>query len=127
MSIEYTRSQRRLMKRLSDEIDLIACADCEWFAEHSRQHRIRPASDAEIDMMAMTAGGNLITPPGRQLYAAIKRVAVDVCTSLRVYVMNDADFDPDVLDEETCRAVFETAAPPEAMQAEAAYLRARAG
>jgi hypothetical protein len=86
---------------------------------------VRQADPCEIEQIETQLGLTLILPPGRRLFAVIKRLPVKVQAVLRVFTENDADVQTDNLDEEICRALFESIAPPEALQTEADYVRAR--
>ena len=118
---QFTRTERR-QKQLADRIDRIAVADCEYLAARNREYRIRRAFSAEIEQMELATGAIMLMPPGRALFAVIKRVAVETCVCLRMYLENDARARTGRFTEATCRELFEQAVPPEALLAEADYI-----
>ena len=122
--MNHSRSPRR-MKQLADRIDRIALADCKYLAARGRQYRVRAATAAEIEQMELTTGMVLMMPPGRKLFAIVKRVAVDACTCLRIYLENDADAKPSAFSEIPAARCSSRRYRAEALEAEAVWVEAR--
>ena len=121
-----TNAQRRRAKQLDECADWLTVSDCEFCDSRQRSYRIRLADPCEIAQLEMQLGVELVLPRGRKLFAVIKRLPVKAQTVLKVLTENDANVaTDDDLDEEFCHALFESIAPPEALEAEADYVRAR--
>jgi len=106
---KLTSNQRRRLRELADPIERITQGDLNYFARFPhRRHRVREADCAEIEQ-AELLGIGVTLHPGNRHYCAIRYVSADTC--LRLAVGGPAHVDPESLDEEMARAIFECAAP----------------
>jgi hypothetical protein len=108
---KLNRSQRRRLRELADTLERITQGDLNYFARFPhRKHRVREADCAEIEQ-AELIGVSLTLSPGNQHYRAVRYLTPHTCLGL--WAGGPADIDPDSLEEETARAIFEYAAPDE--------------
>jgi hypothetical protein len=77
MSITLSRTQRRQMQKLADEVDRITQSDRRFFERFpNRQHRVRLASQAEVKQFAFMEGIYETPPPaGFERYVLVKNIA----------------------------------------------------
>ncbi|MET4275165.1 MULTISPECIES: hypothetical protein [unclassified Bradyrhizobium] len=121
-----SRAERRLAKQLNDCADQLTLDDCKFCDTRGRSYRVRKADACEIAQMEMQLGFELVMPRGRALYAIVKRIPVAKQTVLKTFTESDIGLPTDDnLDDEFCGALFESIAPPEALEAEQDYLRAK--
>ncbi|KQT16176.1 hypothetical protein ASG40_18225 [Methylobacterium sp. Leaf399] len=96
-------AQRRL-KRLTAENETSILADARFFERRpDRNHRIRLASRAEVEMIRLLHPDNVITP-GMRWYTSVRQIRKGV--RLRGFTIGLADLDCDET-EEVCRSVYE--------------------
>jgi hypothetical protein len=108
---KLTRAQRRRLRKLADPLRRITQGDLNYFAGFpDRRHRVREADIAEIEHAELTGSGVSLSPGNRHC-RAIRYLTPHACLSLPVG--GPAEIDPERLDEEMARAVFEYAAPDE--------------
>ena len=125
IAVRLTRAQRRLMRMLADRADRVTQADSLFFERRpDRQHRIRLASQAEIDQQALLDGKPPWIPQGFRLFTVVRNVAPGY--RMRLFVRSPEGAETD-LDESTCRQVFECAATPKVWEIEADTRRMAAG
>jgi hypothetical protein len=105
-TIQLNRTQRRLMKKLAERVDRVTQADRLFFERFpNRQHRVRLASQAEIEQNAvLTGSGDMILSPGQQHYVAVKNVAPGHRMRLSVVGPINAETD---LNEDEARRIYE--------------------
>ena len=117
--IPLNRAQQRQMHRLANQI--FRTGDRKFFESFPhRQHRVRVASQAEIQQLEILDGEPLIIPPDCQLLAITRSVAPDVRERAYIFAPESARID---MDEITSRILFETAALPRIWEIEADALR----
>ena len=103
--IRLTRAQRRQMQKLADKVDRITQADRRFFERFPhRKHRIRLASQAEIEQQALLEGEPPWVPQGYLLFAIIRNVS----PGFRLHAPEDI-----------VRGVWEAAATPKVWEIEA--------
>ena len=124
-SIWMSKSERRQLRKLTDNVDRITQADRKFFERRpDRQHRIRLASQAEIDQQTLLDGNPPWMPQGFRLFTVVRNVAPGY--RLRLFVRNLEGSETD-LSEAACREVFEWAATPQIWEIEADTRRMAAG
>jgi hypothetical protein len=115
--IRFSRAQRRQLKKLADKVDRITQADRRFFERFQyRQHRIRIASQAEIDQQTLLDGKPPWVPQGHHLFAIIRNVAPGC--RLRLFAHGPPSVDTDA-PEDIVRGVWEAAATPKVWEIEA--------
>jgi len=118
--IPLSRAQQRQMHKLVSQIGRTA-GDREFFESFShRQHRVRVASQPEIQQLGIVDGEPLIIPPDCQLLAITRSVAPDVRERAYIFAPESARID---MDEITSRILFETSASPRIWEIEPDALR----
>lgn len=108
------RAQRRRLSAAAEATDRIVKAD-EAFYERfpDRRHRVRLASQAEMDANAAANGlAEVATPAGQRWFCIVRQIAPGVRS--RVFVQNDADVETD-MDEVHARLVYEVNTPPSSL------------
>jgi hypothetical protein len=114
--IPLSRAQRRQMHKLAKRIGRIA-GDREYFKTFpDRQHRVRIASQAEIQQLEILDSKPLIIPADCKLLAITRSVAPEVRE--RAYILAPESIRIDV-DEVASRTLFEAAASPRIWEIEA--------
>jgi hypothetical protein len=104
---KLTRAQRRRMRKLQAFIERITQGDLRFFAKFpQRKYRVREADIAEIAHDELL-GFSLTLSPSNRHCRAVRYLTPYACVSLPVGGM--ADIDPQLLDEETSRAIFKHA------------------
>jgi hypothetical protein len=105
-TIQLTRAQRREMQKLADRVDRVTQADRRFFERFPhRMHRIRLASQAEIEQNAILMGSDeMALPPWQQHFVAVKNVAPGHRMRLTVVGPTGAETD---LGEEAARGIYE--------------------
>ena len=72
---QINRVQRRKMKKLADRVDRVTQADRLFFERFPhRQHRVRLASQAEIEQEESLRGVVLWVDPGCRIFTAVRNV-----------------------------------------------------
>ena len=107
--IRLTRAQRRQMKKLADKVDRITQTDRRFFERRpDRQHRVRLASQAEVEQHTIVDA--CPSPPdGYRLYVAVRNVAPGA--RLRQFLVAPEGRETD-LSEAVARVIFEKVAVP---------------
>ena len=127
MKASLSRAKRKRIERLQDEVDLVLDGDRRFFERHrDRNHRLRLAGQAEIEMLAEVHGpGEVRLPPGTRLYVVVRQI--EEGARIRYFIPNDADLDTDI-PEGQARWLFEHFAPAgsQAAKAEASVRNALA-
>lgn len=115
--IHPTRTQRRQLQKLADRVDRVTQSDRRFFERFpNRQHRVRLASQAEIEQNTVLIGAEMVLPPWQQHFVAVKNVAPGMRMRLTVVGPTDAETD---LDEETARIIYEIVNNDQARKVEA--------
>jgi hypothetical protein len=115
--LKLNRAKRRQLKKLADKVDRITQADRRFFERFPhRQHRIRLASQAEIEQQALLDGKPPFVPPGYHLFAIIRNVSPGY--RLRLFAPGPPSVDTDA-PEDIVRGVWEAAATPKVWEIEA--------
>jgi hypothetical protein len=123
-SIRLSRFQRRQLRKLADRVDRVTRADRLLFERRpDRRHRIRLASQAEIEQHAIL-DGPLEISPGHVSFVVVRNVRPGA--RLRVFTPNVENGETD-LSEAACRAVFESLETPRSREIEAAMLAVSGG
>lgn len=100
-----TRNQRRQLQKLAERVDRVVESDHRFFERFpDRQHRVRLASQAEIETNAIIEGDKITVAPDRQIYLAVKSVGPR--TNLRLIIVGPRDADTD-LPEDLAQALYE--------------------
>lgn len=99
------RAQRRALLRNAPKVDEITEADRRYFERFPhRQHRLRPASMAEVSDYETMARGLKPVPPGYRYHVVIRNVVPGI--RLRVYLLWPASAETEI-SEDLARQVFE--------------------
>jgi hypothetical protein len=100
-------SQRRQMRKIANRVEQMTQADRLFFERFpARQHRVRPASQAEIEERRILEYLPPI-PNGSRFFIVVRQVAS--CIRMRALVVAPEDNETD-MPESQCRAIFEQAA-----------------
>jgi hypothetical protein len=103
-----TRKQRR-QAQLADRLEKVTWADCTFFSTYDRQHRVRLATDIEIEQLEIIEGGTFHAPPARKLFAVVKSISPHPC--MRAYAMAPENIQTDGFSEADCQMIFEAVVP----------------
>ena len=115
--IRLSRAKRRQMQKLADRIDRITQADRRFFERFPhREHRIRLASQAEIEQQTLIGGKPPWVPQSYHLFAIIRSIAPGY--RLRLFAPGPPSVDTDA-PEDIVRGVWEEAATPKVWEIEA--------
>jgi hypothetical protein len=99
--------QRRQLKKIADRVEQITQADRLFFERFpTRQHRVRLASQAEIEERQVFENLPLI-PDGSRFFIVVRQVAP--CIRMRALVVAPGDAETD-MPESRCRAIFQQVA-----------------
>jgi hypothetical protein len=102
-----TSGQRRQLKKIADCVERMTQADRLFFERFpTRQHRVRLASQAEIEERAILEGLPPI-PDGSRFFVVVRQVAS--CIRMRALVVAPEDNETDI-PEAQCRAIFQQVA-----------------
>jgi hypothetical protein len=102
-----TPGQRRQMRKIADRVEQMTQADRRFFERFpTRQHRVRLASQAEIDERRILDNLPPI-PDGLRFFIVVRQVAS--CIRMRALVVAPEDAETD-MPESRCRAIFQWAA-----------------
>jgi hypothetical protein len=124
-AIHLTREQRRQMQKLAEQIDRVTQADRRFFERFpDREHRVRLASEAEIEQNAILQGQPDSPPPFCRVFTVVRNISPGVRLRLYTYGLEGSETD---LDEATARAIFEAAATPRTWEIEAQMRKAVEG
>lgn len=113
-----TRADRRRLARLQEAVDIIVEGDRRFFARHhDRNHRLRLAGRAEVDMLRHVHGpGEVELPAGERYYCVVRQVAPGC--QVRHFAPNVEGIDCDV-PESYAAALFDHLAPKGSAAADA--------
>ena len=121
-TIQITRAQRRRLQKLAEKVDRVTRADAKFFERFPhRRHRVRLASDAEIDQQEILEGEPVWMPQGCRIFAVVRNIAPGA--RLRLYIRGLEGSETD-LDEATARAIFEASATSQTWEFEAELRKA---
>jgi len=121
-TIQLTRTQRRQMQKLTDRVGRVTQADRLFFERFPhRMHRVRLASQAEIEQQEMLESAVLWNPPGCRVFAVVRNIAPGVRLRLMVRGLEGAETD---LSEQMAAAIFEGSATPHTWVVEAQMRKA---
>jgi hypothetical protein len=108
------------MRNLVDRVGRVTQTDRLFFERFPhRRHRVRIASQAEIEHDLALTGSRMMMPPGKQLFVAVKNIAPGVRLRLLVVGLRDADTD---LNEGQAHLVYELANSDKCREVEAQLL-----
>ncbi|WP_439407434.1 hypothetical protein ACNJX9_39465 [Bradyrhizobium sp. DASA03076] len=89
-----TPNQRRQLQKLADRVDRVSESDRRFFERFPhRQHRVRRASQAEIEAIAILSGEKKTVAADRQVYLAVKNIAPGA--QLRLVIIGPRNLDTD--------------------------------
>ncbi len=113
-----SRADRRRLARLQETVDVIVEGDRRFFTRHhDRNHRLRLAARAEVDMLRHVHGpGEVELPAGERYYCVVRQVAPGC--QVRHFAPNVEGIEND-LPEEYGRALFDHLAPKGSAAADA--------
>ena len=115
--VKLTRAQRRQMQKLADKVDRITQADRRFFERFPhREHRIRLASQAEIEQNTLLDGKPPWIPQDFRLYTIVRNIAPG--TRMRLFLPAPEGRETDV-SETTARAVWDAVETPQVRDIEA--------
>jgi hypothetical protein len=102
-----TPGQRRQLQKIADRVEQMTRADRLFFERFlARQHRVRLASQAEIEERRILE--NLpLTPDGLRFFIVVRQIAP--CIRMRALVVAPGDAETD-MPESQCRAIFQQVA-----------------
>ena len=124
-SIWFSRSQRRQLRRLEDRVDRITQDDRRFFERFPhRQHRVRLASEVELQQRKLMEGAPLAIPPGFKVFVVVRNVFPGA--RMRLFLPAPEGRETDV-SEVTARAIFEAVATPYTWEVEADMRRLAEG
>ena len=116
-TIKLTRARRRRMKKLADRVDRITQGDRRFFERFPhRQHRVRLASEVELQQRKLMEGAPLAIPPGFKVFVVVRNVFPGA--RMRLFLAAPEGRETDVC-EATARSVFEAVATPHTWEVEA--------
>lgn len=115
-TVQLTCAQQKRMKKLTARVDIMSQADRRFFERFPRrQHRIRMASQAEIEQHELLTG-EMPWLPGTRIFVAVRNIVAGARMRLYFRGLDGADTD---LDECMARAIFEASAGPQTWKIEA--------
>ena len=121
-TIQLTRAQRRQMQKLADRVDRVTQADRLFFERFPRRmHRVRLASQSEIEQQELIQGAVLWVPPPCRIFAVVRNIAPGVRLRLMIRGVEGAETD---LTEEMAAAIFKDSASPKTWEIEAQMRKA---
>ena len=122
MTINLTRTQRRQMQKLADQVDRVTQADRRFFERYPhRAHRVRLASRAEIGQNEIVEGHPVWLPEGLRVFTAIRNIAPGIRARLFIRAPEGSDTD---VNEATAFTIYEAASTPRSREIEADLRRA---
>ena len=93
------RVSRRRIAQLQDKVDLILEADARFFDRHrDRNHRLRLAGQAEVEILQEIHATEFRIPPGERLYCVVRQI--EPGTRMRNYVPNERELDTDIPEDQ---------------------------
>ena len=99
-----SRPAQRRLKRLTLQNEPSIQADAKFFERRpDRNHRVRLASSAEVEIIGLMHPGTVIAP-GMRWYTAVRQIHPGI--RCRVFTIDFADLDCDET-EAVCRSVYE--------------------
>ncbi|MET4794676.1 hypothetical protein ABIF64_006854 [Bradyrhizobium japonicum] len=115
--MKQTRAQRRQMQKIAERVDRVTQADRLFFERRpDRRHRVRLASQAELEQCELMEGRPTSPPPGCRVFTIVRNIAPGARLRLYTYGLEDAETD---LSEAVALAIYEAAATPKTMAIEA--------
>jgi hypothetical protein len=103
-AVKLIRTQRRQFEKLAARIDKVIQADRFFERFSNRQHRVRLAAHAEIELDAPLTGVDLPVPREFSYFMAVKNIARGVRVRLRPRIIGLEGSDTDI-SEEIARAI----------------------
>ena len=104
-AISLTRQQKLKIKKLASRIDRVTQADRRFFERRpDRQHRVRIASQAEIEANIVLHASPMRVALAQQHFIAVRKITPWMRMRLPFVGPRDADTD---LNEETARKIFD--------------------
>jgi hypothetical protein len=121
-TIQLTRAQRRQMQKPADRVDRVTQADRMFFERFpDRMHRVRLASQAEIEQQELIHGAALWTPPHCRIFVVVRNVAPGARMRLFIFSVEGSETD---LDETTAAKIFAASATEQTWKIEAELRKA---
>ena len=112
------RPAQRRLKRLTFQNEPSIQADAKFFERRpDRNHRVRLASGAEVEIIRLLHPGNVIAP-GFRWYTAVRQIKRGI--RFRVFTIGFADLDCDET-EDVCRSVYERGRTTRAAEIEQSF------
>ncbi len=113
-----SHADRRRLARLQETVDIIVDGDRRFFARHhDRNHRLRLAARAEVDMLRHVHGAEDVElPAGERFYVVVRQIAPGC--QVRHFAPNVDGIDCDV-PESHAAALFDHLAPKGSAAADA--------
>lgn len=110
MPVKLTRSQRRRLTRLTNEVDRLIEADRRFFERRpDRSYRVRRAFHPEIEVDALLKGRATARPRnGSAVFTLVQQIEPGV--RFRFLTRGPADAEPDLYGEVECRELYESLA-----------------
>lgn len=99
-----TKARQHRIERLADEVDRVLEGDRRTRRRLDRQHRVRLAARAEIELNNLVVGRHAEPPPGCSHFVAVKQLAPGVRTRVFLFATSDASTD---VAESVARAIFD--------------------
>jgi hypothetical protein len=110
---------------LADRVDRVTQADRRFFERFPhRQHRVRIASQAEIEQQEFELGGVIFAEPWHQIYVAVKNITPGCRLRLMIIGPRDAETD---LSEDLAQALYEAKTSDKTREIEAQMRAAMGG
>ena len=114
---------REKMQKVADRVERVTQADRLFFERFPhRQHRVRLASQAEIEQYELLEGQPAMPQPGCRVFTVVRNIAPGTRLRLYTYGLEGAETD---LSEPAARTIFEAAATPQMWEVEAQIRAAR--
>ncbi len=121
MTVHLTPPQQRRMQKLAAAVDRASQADRRFFERFpERRHRVRLASQAEIEQLEILRGAPIWVPPGGWIHIVVRFIAPGV--RMRLYFCPRAHDSAD--SENLASEIFEAHASPATWRKEALLRRA---
>lgn len=112
-----TRKQQRQLQKIADRVDRVTQADRLFFERRpDRKHRVRLASQAELEQCELMEGLPTAPPPGCRVFTIVRNIAPGARLRLYAYGLEGAETD---LSEATALAIYEATATPKTRAIEA--------
>src|SRR4051794_30810082 len=89
MPADLTRAQQTELQTLTRRVDRVTQADRAFFKRRPlRQHRLRLASQAELQYEELLIGNTITVPPGCRMFTIVRQIASGVRLRMHVFLEN---------------------------------------